>query len=185
MGVDRQDGSTDQLRRLEEEIKGCELCRLHEERTHAVPGTGSHDADVMFIGEAPGRQEDEEGKPFVGRAGEVLNELLESVDLSRKEVYITNVVKCRPPDNRDPRKNEKETCWPYLEEQIRSLEPEIIVTLGNHATEALTGESGMKEVHGERLEYKSIPLVPMYHPAAALYNPNLKSVMEEDMEVLK
>lgn len=126
-----------------------------------------------------------EGKPFVGRAGELLSELLNSVDISRDEVFITNVVKCRPPGNRDPREDEKKTCWPYLEEQIRSIKPEIIVTLGNHATKALTGESGMKNIHGKKLDHQGVELIPMYHPAAALYNPNLKSVMKEDMKVLR
>lgn len=170
---------------LSEEIKSCKKCRLHENRKNAVPGEGDQRAKIMLIGEAPGKQEDEEGMPFVGRAGGTLEELLKSVDLSREEVFITNVVKCRPPDNRDPKKDEIETCRPYLEEQIERIQPGLIVTLGNHATHTLIDKKGMKEIHGQRFEYEGIPLIPMYHPAAALYNPNLESTMEEDMEVLK
>jgi len=138
----------------------------------------------MLIGEAPGKNEDLEGRPFVGRAGELLEELLESVDLERDEVFITNVVKCRPPNNRDPRKDEIKTCNPYLQKQISLIEPEVIVTLGNHATETLVGNRGMKKIHGKRFEYEGFKLIPMYHPAAGLYNPGLKETMKEDMRKL-
>jgi len=139
----------------------------------------------MLIGEAPGKNEDIEGRPFVGRAGELLEELVRSVNLDREDVFITNIVKCRPLDNRDPRKDEIETCNPYLEKQIDLIEPEVIVTLGNHATETLVGKNGMKEIHGKRFEYKGIKLIPMYHPAAGLYNPALKETMKEDMQLLE
>jgi len=139
----------------------------------------------MFVGEAPGKNEDIEGRPFVGRAGELLEELLESVDLDRDDVFITNIVKCRPLDNRDPRKDEIETCNPYLEKQIEFLEPKVIVTLGNHATETLIEKTGMKKIHGKRFEYEGLKLIPMYHPAAGLYNPDLKETMKEDMQQLE
>jgi len=150
-----------------------------------VPGEGNKDPDVMFIGEGPGKNEDIEGRPFVGRAGDLLDELLESVNLDREDVFITNIVKCRPPDNRDPKKDEIETCNPFLEKQISILDPKVIVTLGNHATETLIGEKGMKKIHGKKFDYNGLELIPMYHPAAGLYNPDLKTTMKEDMERLK
>ncbi len=165
-------------------MKSCTECRLHEGRKNAVPGEGDHEATVMLVGEAPGKKEDEEGRPFVGRAGNLLDDLLKEVGFSRDEVFITNIVKCRPPDNRDPRKDEIESCDPYLKEQIESIKPEVIVTLGNHATNTLIGEKGMKGLHGKEFEYEDITLIPMYHPAAGLYNPGLRSTMEEDMEKL-
>ncbi len=173
---------SDRLDEISRDVKSCTECRLHEERRHAVPGEGDHEAKIMFIGEAPGKQEDEAGRPFVGRAGALLEELLKEAGFSREDVFITNVVKCRPPDNRDPRKDEIETCKPYLEEQIDLLEPKLIVTLGNHAAETLIGRSGMKDMHGQEFEYKGVKVIPMYHPAAGLYNPDLKSTMKEDMK---
>jgi len=169
---------------MADKIKVCTKCRLHENRKNAVPGEGKKDSKIMLIGEAPGKNEDLEGRPFVGRAGELLEELLESVDLERDEVFITNVVKCRPPNNRDPRKDEIKTCNPYLQKQISLIEPEVIVTLGNHATETLVGNRGMKKIHGKRFEYEGFKLIPMYHPAAGLYNPGLKETMKEDMRKL-
>ncbi|MEF8835194.1 MAG: uracil-DNA glycosylase [Candidatus Thermoplasmatota archaeon] len=166
-------------------IEVCTECRLHNNRKNAVPGEGEDDTDVMLIGEAPGKNEDLEGRPFVGRAGELLEELLESINLDRRDVFITNVVKCRPPDNRDPRKDEIDTCNPYLEKQIKSIGPKVIVTLGNHATETLIDKTGMKKIHGEKFEYEGYQLIPMYHPAAGLYNPGLKETMKEDMQQLE
>jgi len=170
---------------IAEKIKVCTRCRLHKNRKNAVPGEGNKDPDVMFIGEGPGKNEDIEGRPFVGRAGDLLDELLESVNLDREDVFITNIVKCRPPDNRDPKKDEIETCNPFLEKQISILDPKVIVTLGNHATETLIGEKGMKKIHGKKFDYNGLELIPMYHPAAGLYNPDLKTTMKEDMERLK
>jgi len=138
----------------------------------------------MLVGEAPGKNEDIEGRPFVGRAGALLEELLGNVGLDRDDVFITNIVKCRPPENRDPRKEEIETCNPYLEKQIGFFEPEVIVTLGNHATDTLIDKKGMKTIHGKRFEYDGFTLIPMYHPAAGLYNPDLKENMEKDMRQL-
>lgn len=170
---------------LEAEISKCEKCPLHETRTNTVPGEGSADADIMFIGEAPGEKEDETGRPFVGRAGSVLNEMLEGIGLSRKDVFIANVIKCRPPNNRDPSEDEKEKCMPFLERQIEHVEPDIIVTLGRHATESLLGsQEKMSEVHGRVFEYDGKKLVPIYHPAAALYEPKKRDVLMKDMKNL-
>ena len=138
----------------------------------------------MLIGEGPGKNEDEQGRPFVGRAGELLDELLNKVGLSREDVFITNVVKCRPPDNRDPKKDEIETCNPYLKRQINLIEPKVIATLGNHATKTLIGKTGISTIHGDEFEYNGIKLIPLYHPAAGLYNPDLKDDMENDMNKL-
>ncbi len=173
-----------ELELLSEKIEKCERCRLHENRENAVPGEGDEDPSIVLVGEAPGENEDIEGTPFVGRAGGLLEEILGEVGLERDDVFITNVVKCRPPENRDPRKDEIETCRPYLEKQIDHLEPDVIAALGNHATETLTGEKGMKGLHGKEFEYEGVVLIPMYHPAAGLYNPNLKETMIEDMKAL-
>ncbi len=175
---------SDELTLLAEKIKVCTKCRLHEDRRNAVPGEGKKDSDIMLIGEAPGKNEDLEGRPFVGRAGELLEELLGDADLNRDDVFITNIVKCRPPDNRDPRKDEIKTCNPYLEKQIELIEPDVIATLGNHATETLIGKTGMKKIHGKIFEYHGVEMIPMYHPAAGLYNPGLKDTMKEDIQRL-
>jgi len=170
---------------LAEKIERCTRCRLHEDRKNAVPGEGKDDPFVLLIGEAPGKNEDIEGRPFVGRAGDLLEEILGEVGLNRNDVFITNVVKCRPPDNRDPKKDEINMCNPYLEKQIELLDPEVVVSLGNHATETLVGEKGIGDLHGTELDYDGRTLIPMYHPAAALYNPNLKDTMIKDMKRLK
>ncbi len=175
----------DELESIADKIMNCTQCRLHENRTNAVPGVGDKNANIMLIGEGPGKNEDEEGEPFVGRAGDLLNDLLSHIGLVREDVYITNVVKCRPPDNRDPRKDEIETCLPYLQKQIETIQPEVIGPLGNHATETLIGKKGISELHGKKFEYEDIELIPLYHPAAGLYNPNLVPEMEEDMQKLK
>ncbi len=139
----------------------------------------------MLIGEGPGKNEDEQGRPFVGRAGELLTELLRNIGLSRERVFITNVVKCRPPNNRDPKKEEIKKCQPYLNRQIEAIQPEVIGTLGNHATETLIGEKGISKIHGKEFDYEGRILIPLYHPAAGLYNPNLKPTMEKDFNKLK
>ena len=172
------------MTQISEEISRCTLCPLHESRTNTVPGEGDDDADIMLIGEGPGMNEDKQGRPFVGRAGELLTELLKSAGLSRAEVFITNVVKCRPPENRDPRKSEIKTCNPYLNRQIKVIDPKVIGTLGNHATETLVGEKGISKIHGDEFEYEGKILIPLYHPAAGLYNPNLVSEMKKDIKKL-
>ncbi len=138
----------------------------------------------MLIGEGPGEEEDKQGRPFVGRAGKFLDELIDSAGLERKEVFITNVVKCRPPENRDPKKAEIKACNPYLKRQIELIDPDVICTLGNHATETLIGKKGITKLHGKEFEYQGKKLVPLYHPAASLYNPNLVEDMIDDFKDL-
>lgn len=179
----------EEYRRLVEEIRSCTKCRLHATRKNPVPGEGPLDADIMLVGEAPGKREDELGRPFVGRAGELLNALLRMAGLRREDVYITNVVKCRPPGNRDPREDEIAACLPYLIRQIQIISPKLIIALGRHAGRtlySLAGKKwpGMRRAHGRavpaRVAGVSVTLYATYHPAAALYNPQLRSVLEED-----
>ncbi|MCD6324393.1 MAG: uracil-DNA glycosylase [Desulfurococcales archaeon] len=176
-------------------IKNCTACPLHKTRTHPVPGEGSLNAKVMFIGEAPGRREDETGRPFVGAAGKLLHELLSLAGLRREEVFITNVVKCRPPNNRDPTEEEVEACSKHTKKIIKLVDPEIIVTLGNHSgryiVEVVGGGEwrGVTRSRGRPLELRIFGAVrkvlPTYHPAAALYNPRLRAKLEEDFRMLK
>ncbi len=180
------------LKELEEiyrEIRECRRCPLHKYRKNPVPGEGPVNARVMFVGEAPGKTEDETGRPFVGAAGKLLTSLLESIGLSRGMVYITNIVKCRPPGNRDPKDDEIEACIPFLWRQIKVIRPRIIVALGRHAARVLFEKAGirwvnMKAMHGRVfpgvIEGVSVKLVATYHPAAALYNPKLRSSLEND-----
>jgi uracil-DNA glycosylase family 4 len=182
------DDAADRQNRLEElkqEASGCTRCRLAETRTQVVFGVGNPDADLMFVGEAPGFHEDKQGFPFVGQAGKLLDKLLAGIGLSRADVYVANVLKCRPPGNRDPMPDEKETCEPYLFQQIALIEPKLIATLGNHATKQLTGKDvGITRIHGQEQEVtlggRRVMLYPLYHPAAALYTPRMLEVLEED-----
>ena len=174
---------------LYKEARGCTLCPLSESRTQVVFGAGNADADLMFVGEAPGFHEDQQGIPFVGRAGQLLNELLEEQGLVRDDVFIANVLKCRPPDNRDPQPDEIETCRPYLERQVELIEPRVICTLGNFATKLLTGSpTGISRVHGEpqerRLGTRTVKLFPIFHPAAGLRTPSVKELLREDFAKL-
>jgi DNA polymerase len=173
------------LAAVHDEVRGCTKCPLHVGRTNAVPGDGPADALIMFIGEAPGFHEDQQGIPFVGAAGRFLNELLEKADIDRKRVYITNVIKCRPPGNRDPREVEVETCKPYLDEQIEIINPKIIVTLGRYSMERAFPEEKISVVHGQARKVGDQIYVPMYHPAAALHQPSLRSVVEADFDRLR
>ncbi len=182
------------LEEIAKEIKKCKKCPLHLSRTNAVPGEGNPRAEVMFIGEAPGRNEDLQGRPFVGAAGKLLTDLLESIGLTRSRVFITNVVKCRPPRNRDPRPEEIETCFPYLERQVKLIDPKVIVALGRHSALTLLEKAGRREdsimrIRGKifkvRLFGRDRTLMPTLHPAAALYNPKLKPLLEEDFAKLK
>ena len=161
---------------LFEEVKGCTRCPLHETRTKAVFGAGNADADLMFVGEAPGAEEDRQGLPFVGRAGQLLNQMLEGIGMSREDVFIANVLKSRPPGNRDPQPLEIEACRPYLFEQVRLIEPKVVCTLGNFATKLLSGNpAGITKVRGtpqvHELGGRSVFLLPLFHPAAALPHP--------------
>jgi uracil-DNA glycosylase family 4 len=176
----------DSLNNVTAEVVACRKCRLCETRKNAVPGEGSSAAWVMFVGEAPGEQEDIQGRPFVGAAGKLLTELLASVNLSREEVYITNIAKCRPPNNRPPRKDEAAACRPYLDRQIHLIQPKVICPMGNSAIHALIDSDGsVTELHGIPFEVGAITYFPMYHPAAALYTFSLRNVMQEDFKKLR
>ncbi len=178
---------------LVEQIKSCTKCELYKYRKNAVPGEGRLNADIMFIGEAPGAQEDEMGRPFVGAAGKLLTQLIESIGLKRSDVYITNVVKCRPPRNRDPTEEEINACSPYLIKQIQLIKPKIIVALGRHAARFLFTNAGLKwrnmsVMHGKFYKVElfgvRVKLMATYHPAAALYYPKLKPELERDFKLL-
>ena len=163
----------------------CTRCRLAAGRTQVVFGVGDPEADLMFVGEAPGFHEDKQGFPFVGQAGKLLDQLLARIGLTRAQVYIANVIKCRPPGNRDPQPDEIEACEGHLFRQIELIEPKVIATLGNFATKLLTGKPhGITRVHGKpqetRVAGRSVVLYPLYHPAAALYTPAMLRTLEED-----
>jgi DNA polymerase len=172
------------MEKLYDEIKGCARCELSASRTNAVPGVGPVPTDIMFIGEGPGFHEDRQGVPFVGAAGKFLDELLASVGIERKDVYIANVVKCRPPNNRDPRPEEIEACRPYLERQIELLRPKIIVTLGRHSMSRYFPRASISRIHGQTKRLGGITYIPMFHPAAALHQPKYRSLIEEDFQKL-
>ena len=164
---------------------GCTRCALAQTRTQVVFGSGSPTADLMFVGEAPGFHEDKQGVPFVGAAGKLLVKLLEGIGLTREEVYIANVIKCRPPGNRDPSPEEIESCEPHLWKQIELIQPTLIATLGNFATKLLSGKpNGITQVHGREQQVvlggNPVTLYPIFHPAAALYTPRMLQVLEED-----
>ena len=172
-----------------DEVAGCTKCALAKGRTQVVFGSGSPTADLMFVGEAPGFHEDKQGIPFVGQAGKLLDKLLAGIGLERSHVYICNVLKCRPPGNRDPVPDEKEACEPYLFRQVELIRPKVIASLGNHATKQLSGKDiGITRVHGQqqriRLGSLDVLLYPLYHPAAALYTPAMLKVLEEDFAKL-
>ncbi len=174
----------DELKKVAEEVTGCLDCQLHLSRKKAVPGEGPADADIMFIGEGPGFHENEQGRPFVGAAGKFLEELLESIDLSREDVFIGNVVKCRPPGNRDPQPEEIEACSTYLQRQINAIDPKVIVTLGRFSMAQYFPNTKISKIHGQAREIDGRMVVPMYHPAAALHQPSLRSVVKDDFSHL-
>ena len=165
------------------EIKDCQLCPLGATRTKFVFGVGNPNADLMLIGEAPGRNEDLQGEPFVGRAGQLLDKILAAINLSREEVYIANVLKCRPPNNRDPLKSESDTCQPYLKQQIELIKPKLILALGRVSGAWLLGEDlALKDMRNKSYSYNGIEMMVTYHPAALLRNPNWKRPCWEDMQ---
>jgi uracil-DNA glycosylase family 4 len=169
------------LTELYEEIAACQRCDLAKGRTQTVPGEGSEDAEIMFIGEAPGFHEDRQGRPFVGAAGRFLEELLASIGFTREEVYICNVIKCRPPGNRDPLSDEIETCKPYLDKQIELIQPKLIVTLGRYSMARYFPNASITRIHGQPKRIGGRIYYPMFHPAAALHQPKWRSAVEEDM----
>jgi len=176
----------EELKEVFAEARGCTRCpQLAATRTQVVFGAGNADADLMFVGEAPGAREDERGLPFVGAAGKMLEELLAGVDLRREDVFIANVLKCRPPGNRDPQPDEIEACESHLFKQIELIQPTVVATLGNFATKLLSGRPlGITRVHGQEQETtlggRKVLLYPLYHPAAALYTPAMLKVLESD-----
>jgi uracil-DNA glycosylase len=177
------------LKTVYEEARECVRCPLHQTRTNVVFGAGNADADLMFIGEAPGANEDRVGLPFVGQAGKLLDKLLAEIGLERKSVWICNVLKCRPPDNRDPHPNEIESCQDYLASQVELIEPVVICTLGNFSTKLLRGDStGISRLHGrEELRIigpRAVRLYPLFHPAAALYTPSMLETLRADFQRL-
>jgi uracil-DNA glycosylase len=162
-------GAAAALAALGRQAATCTRCRLAETRIQVVWGVGNPEAELMLIGEAPGRNEDEQGEPFVGRSGQLVNRMLGQVGLRREDVYISNVVKSRPPDNRDPKRDEVEACRSWLDEQIRIVDPRVVVTLGNFAVKALLGtKEGITSLRGRTYEFQGRTLVPTFHPAAAL-----------------
>lgn len=187
---------TEELKEIKSEVSNCQKCPLYKNRTNPVFGEGNQKAKIMFVGEAPGFNEDREGRPFCGQAGKVLDELLESVGIKREEVFITNVLKCRPPNNREPRIEEIKACTPYLDRQIEIIKPKIICTLGNYSTAFIFKKYGLKnqiqgisKIHGKVFSSKtlfgSVKIIPLYHPAVATYNPNMKEILKRDFKILE
>ena len=174
------------LPQFHEEIKDCKKCGLCQSRTHVVFGDGNPNADIVFVGEAPGLNEDLQAKPFVGAAGKLLSDLLKRIELDRNDVYIANVIKCRPPDNRNPQKVEIEACLPYLWKQIEIINPRVVCTLGNFAAQALLGKKvAITKVRGQHFQVNNFYVFPMLHPAAALHQWQLRKSVEEDFLNLK
>lgn len=200
--------STDKLRSVRDDVVQCIQCDLHKTRKHVVVGIGNHNADIMFVGEAPGEEEDKQAMPFVGPAGHVLDKMLVSIGLKREDVYICNTVKCRPPMNTDPTDEQKNECSSYLTRQIEAIRPKVIVCLGNHATESILTLFGavdkiqpISKIHGELFSpdplfqtnsrnmnehfMADVLIMPCYHPAATLHNPPLMPALRADFKKLK
>lgn len=181
--VTEQSSPAKRLQAIREDIGECTRCKLCQGRTHIVFGVGNPNATLMFVGEGPGRDEDLQGEPFVGRAGQLLTKMIEAMGLKRADVYIANIVKCRPPDNRYPEPEEVETCLPFLLQQIEAIRPKIIITLGNLATQTLLRtKAGIMSLHGNFQEWNGIQVMPTYHPAFLLRNPNMKKPCWEDLK---
>jgi len=192
-----QIGETEkELRKIKEEIINCQKCPLFKTRIYPVVGEGNHKAKIIFIGEAPGANEDRTGRPFCGRAGEVLDKLLAGIGIRREDVYICNLLKCRPPGNRDPKPEEIEACSPYLMRQIKLINPQVICPLGRYSMKFLMEKFGLKnaigpitKIHGKLFPVRTLfgeqKIIPLYHPAVVTYNINMMSVLEQDFRVLK
>ena len=168
------------LEQIAREVSVCERCMLHHSRKLAVPGEGPTNADILFIGEGPGFYENEQGRPFVGAAGKYLEELLAKINLKREDVFIANVIKCRPPSNRDPLPDELAACSDYLERQIQAINPKVIVTLGRFSMARFLPNAKISDIHGQSFKIKGRLVVPMFHPAAALHQPSLRTSVERD-----
>ena len=165
---------------LYREINACQRCLLGRSRTKAVPGEGPENPAILFIGEAPGFHEDQQGRPFVGAAGHFLEQLLASISLTRRDVYIGNVIKCRPPGNRDPFPAEVEACKPFLDQQIALLKPKLVVTLGRYSMARFFAEASISRIHGRAKRVGEVLVLPLYHPAAALHQPRYRQDIETD-----
>ena len=189
-----------ELRKIRDEVINCKKCSLYKERINGgfypVIGEGNHQAKIMFIGEAPGLQEAKTGRPFCGRSGKILDELLNSVNIKRENIYISNILKDRPPKNRDPQKEEIKVCVHYLERQIELIKPEVVCSLGRYAMEFLMEKFSLKDfiepigkIHGKVFKtktlFQNIKIIPFYHPAVAAYNPSMKEILKKDFQVLK
>jgi uracil-DNA glycosylase len=181
MGAQKHD---DSLEKIAADVRGCPLCKLSRSRKNAVPGEGQLSAKIMFIGEAPGRSEDEKGRPFVGAAGRILDELLKKAGIERSEVFITNIVKCRPPNNRVPKEDELTACRPYLDKQIALIKPKVICILGRTAYSSLLGGSSITANRGKIVERAGQKYFLTFHPAAVIYNKGLLSALEADLKKL-
>ena len=174
------------LAQLKASLLDCQRCQLSKGRTQVVFGAGNPNASIMFVGEAPGFYEDREGIPFVGAAGKLLTELLQSIGLERSDIYIANVIKCRPPNNRDPLPEEIDTCKPFLLQQIELIQPKLVCTLGNFATQTLLERKvGITRVRGQAIHLEHFVVFPLLHPAAALHQDNLRVPLKEDFQKLK
>jgi DNA polymerase len=185
-----------ELENIKKEVLQCVKCNLHKTKTQYVFGEGSRTAPIVFVGEAPGRNEDIKGLPFVGRAGKVFDELLRSIELRRENVYICNVLKCRPPKNRSPAKIELDACTPYLKKQLDSINPKVVCPMGNFAANFVlkmygleSKIDGISKLHGQRFKitnlFGTVEIIPLYHPAVATYNPDMKGILLEDFKMLK
>ena len=170
----------DVLKQVAQEVAGCKKCVLHHSRKRSVPGEGPVSARIMMIGEGPGFHENEQGRPFVGQAGKFLDELLAGIQMKREDIFIGNVVKCRPPGNRDPLPEELTACGSYLERQIEVINPEVIVTLGRFSMARFLPNAKISDVHGQSFWVNERMLIPMFHPAAALHQPSLRPMVERD-----
>jgi uracil-DNA glycosylase family 4 len=173
-----------ELADLYAEIEACQKCALARGRNHTVPGEGPEHADIMFIGEAPGYHENRLGRPFVGAAGKFLEQLLASIDMRREDVYICNVIKCRPPNNRDPLPNELEACRPYLERQIEMIKPRLIITLGRYSMARYFPKVTISKIHGQPAKFDDHIVLPFFHPAAALHQPKYRADIERDFRTI-
>ena len=183
-----------EMKKIESEVCECKKCGLYKTRQLPVVGEGSLNADLLFIGEAPGYNEDLQGKPFAGRSGKVFDELLESIELKREKIYITNILKCRPPKNRNPLLSEIKSCTPYLDKQLGIIKPKIIVTLGNFATQYIFEKFGMakkriSDVHGKTFPINTLNgnlvIIPIFHPACVVYNSNMMNILKADFQKIK
>lgn len=184
----------DEMEKIIDLVNNCKKCILHSTRNKPVVGEGSLNARIMFIGEGPGHYEDYEGKPFVGKAGKILDELLDSIGLKKNEIYISNLIKCRPPNNRNPLKNEIQMCSEFLDKQIKIIQPKVIVPLGNFAISYIFKKYNLKfskisSIHGKiffvNTNFGTVKIIPIFHPAATIYKRDIKNILLEDFKIIK